>query len=327
MKLPGGGNLPFKELLKRLYVEQDKDGVADAAAQLSYYFLFALFPFMVFLTTLVAYLPLGNALGRGMNQLQAFLPEAARKLIEERLSGLLAHPRPKLLTFGILVTLWSSSRGVDALRRALNLAYDVRDSRPYWRQQLVSLGFTFGGATALLVTVAVLLAGGQVGYWLATHTHVGGAYLTVMSVLRWPITAMIIVACVASGFYFLPDVKQDFRFITPGSVVTTAGWLATSWGFGFYASHVGGYDATYGSLGGVMVVLTWMYLSGFVFLMGGELNAVIEHASLSGKRPGEHAEGQGAEPLEIAPKAEAQAPAPSPKVVPRDGPRDRRPLA
>src|SRR3954466_370286 len=117
MKLPGGGNLPFKELLKRLYVEQDKDGVADAAAQLSYYLLFALFPFMVFLTTLVAYLPLGAALNRGLSQIQAFLPQDARQLIQERLTGVLTTTRPNLLTIGLLVTIWSASRGVDALRR------------------------------------------------------------------------------------------------------------------------------------------------------------------------------------------------------------------
>lgn len=318
MRLPGGGRLPLKELLKRLYVEQDKDGVSDVSAQLSYYLLFALFPFMVFLTTLVAYLPLGAALNRGLSQVQAFLPQDARQLIEERLTGVLTTTRPKLLTIGLLITIWSASRGVDALRRALNLAYDVRDERPYWKQQLVSIGFTFGGATALLVSVAFLLAGGKMGFWIAERLSLDGAYMVGMAVLRWPVTVFLIMASVAAGYYVLPNVKQEFRFITPGSVVTTLGWVATSWGFGFYASHFGSYDVTYGSLGGVMVVLTWLYLSGYVFLLGGELNAVIEHASRSGKKPGEHAEGEGAEPVVVELKAGSNGPAPPPRVVPRE---------
>jgi len=324
MRLPGGGRLPFKELLKRLYQEQDKDGVSDAAAQLSYYLLFALFPFMVFLTTLVAYLPaLGSSLSRGISQIQAFLPEDARKLIQERLTGVITTTRPKLLTVGILVTIWSASRGVDALRRALNLAYDVRDARPYWKQQLISIGFTFGGATALLVSVAFLLAGGKLGYWVAERLALDNVYLVVVGILRWPVTIFLLMASIAAGFYLLPDVKQQFRFITPGSVVTTLGWLLTSWGFGFYASRFGSYDVTYGSLGGVMVVLTWLYLSGFVFLIGGELNAVIEHASKSGKKPGEHAEGDGPDRAAVPPKAEGPDPTPPLRPIPDGRPQPR----
>lgn len=303
MRLMGGGRLRFIEFVKKLYEEYEKDAVADTAAQLSYYFLFSLFPFLFFVTALVAYLPLAGTMEQMLTRLRPVVPGEAMNLIDTHLRALISQPRPRSLTFALLVSVWSASRGVDAVRRALNLAYDVTESRPWWRTELASLGMTIAGAVLVLVAVALLIAGGQFGFWLAAKIGVEWYYVWIMNWLRWPLTALAIMTVAALTYYFLPDVKQEFKFITPGSVAGTLLWLLVTWAFGQYVSRFGDYNVTYGSIGGVIVLLTWLYLSGFIFIMGGEVNAILEHAAATGKASGARAEGEAPPPPEERPSA------------------------
>jgi membrane protein len=285
--------MSFGALGKRLYREYENDAVADSAAALGYYFVFALFPFMFFLTTLAAYIPyvrrsVDTLLARG----HEILPPQAMALIDEHLRDLVAKPRPRLLTVGLLVTLYSASRGVDAVRKALNLAYDVKESRPFWKTEALAFGMTIGGALLTLVAVGLLAAGGIAGFWLAERLGIASEYVFVWSWLRWPVTAVVIMSLAAVAYYLLPDVEQEFKFITPGSVLGTVSWLVATWGFTQYAGHFGTYNITYGSIGGVIVMLTWFYISGFIFLMGGEINAIIESVSPEGKDSGARAPGE-----------------------------------
>ena len=276
MRTPGGGSIPFKIFLKRLYGAYEDDAVSDSAATLAYYFVYSLFPFLVFLATLTAYLPLGNSVDTLLDRMRTIVPSQAMGLIDEHVHGLIARPRPSLLTFGLLITVYAASRGIDALRKALNLAYDVKESRPFWRTELLAIGMTVGGALASMMAVALLVAGGYAGFWIARAIHVGPEYVFVWKWLRWPITAAVIMLAGAINFYVLPDVRQKFKYITAGSVIATLIWLATTWAFGQYVAHFGSYDVTYGSIGGVIILMTWFYLSGFIFLLGGEMNAILE---------------------------------------------------
>jgi membrane protein len=278
------------------------DAVTDTAAQLSYYVLFSLFPFLFFLVTLTAYLPLQGTANAMLSQLGRLMPGDAYALVQEHLSSLLTQTRPKLLTLGFAVTLWSASRGVDAFRKALNLAYDVKESRPFWKTQGVALLMTAAGAILMPLSFAMVLIGGRAGYWVAERADVGEMYLLVWSWLRWPTTASVVMLAAALAYWLLPDVKQEFKYITPGSVLGTLAWLATTWGFTQYVEHFGKYNVTYGSIGGVIVLLLWLYLSGLVFIVGGEINAVIEHASEGGKDKGARAAGEAAPPEEDRPK-------------------------
>jgi membrane protein len=294
----------FKAFLKRLYDEYENDAVADSAAALSYYFVFALFPFLFFLTTLTAFVPfVRNSVDTILARAHAILPEQAIGLIDTHLRGLVETPRPHLLTLGLVATLYSASRGVDALRKTLNLAYDVKESRKWWRTELVAFGMTIGGAALVLVAIMALTAGGSAGFWLARHVGIAHEYVLIWSFLRWPVTAAVIMLCAALAYYILPDVKQQFRFITPGSVIGTLVWLVATWGFSVYAGNFGSYNVTYGSIGGVIVLLTWFYISGFIFLMGGEINAVIEHAAPDGKASGARAPGEAPPPKSERPSA------------------------
>lgn len=292
MNLPGGGRLSLREFVRRLIHEFDENGVGDSAAQVSYYLFFSLFPFLLFLATLAAYLPLGRASRELTARLAEVLPGNAATLVEEYVSSFLTKPRPNALTVALLGTFWSASRGVDAVRIALNRAYGVRETRPYWRTQVNALGLTAAGAILMLTSVSILLIGGDMGVRLARWVGIEWGYHRLAGWLRWPLTAFVVMWVAALAYYLLPDVEQKFRYITPGSVVGTLLWLAATWGFTFYTSHFGTYDVAYGSLGGVIVLLTWFLISATAFLLGGTINAILEHASIEGKDKGEHVEGE-----------------------------------
>ena len=268
------GRLGWRDFLKEVYREYNHDNVSDTAAILGYYFVYSLFPFLFFLATLAAYIPhvrvsVETLLARG----HALLPALAMNVIEKNLRALVGHPRPRLLTVGLAGTLYSASRGVDAVRKALNLAYDVKESRPFWKTELLAFGMTVGSAALILFGIAGLIAGGDFGLWAAGKLDIAPVYVFAWRWLRWPVTALLIMSCAAIGYYVLPDVEQEFRFITPGSVVGTLAWLLGTWGFSQYASRFSSYNVTFGSIGGVVLLITWFYITGFIFLMGGEINA------------------------------------------------------
>jgi membrane protein len=266
--------------LERIYRAFDRNSVADNAAAVSYYFVFSLFPFLFFLATLTAYIPyVRNSVWAVMARAQHLMPPAAMELIDKHVGNLVGQTRPRLLTVGLLVTLYSASRGVDAVRKALNLAYRVKETRPFWRTELIAFGVTLGGAALVLVGITVLILGGSGGLWLARHLGFTTVYIAVWGWLRWPVTVMAIVSCAALAYHFLPNVshaEHRFRFISPGTLTGTGAWLLATVAFAEYAAHFGGYNVTYGSIGGVIALMTWFYISAFIFLMGGEVNALWE---------------------------------------------------
>ena len=293
----GNGDLRLRlswgGFFKRLYQGYEDHGVADSAATLGYYFIFSLFPFLFFLATLTAFIPHVRLLvDTLLERARVFLPSLAMGIVEKYLNGLVGSSKPLLVTLGLLVALYSASRGVNAVRTALNRAYDVKESRPLWKTELLAFGMTVGGGLLLLVGIAALLAGGSAGLWVASHLSIADEYVSVLRWIRWPMTTVAIMLGAALSYYLLPDVQQKFKFITPGSVIGTLAWLLASWGFGTYVAHFGSYNVTYGSIGGVIVLLTWFYITGFILLMGGEMNAIIEQAAPDGKESGARAPDQ-----------------------------------
>ena len=298
------GRLSWKDFLKKVYREYNHDNVSDTAAVLGYYFVYSLFPFLFFLATLAAYVPhVQVSMDTLLARAHALMPSMAMNIIEKNVRALVAHPRPHLLTVGLAGTLYSASRGVDAVRRALNLAYDVKESRPFWETELLAFGMTISCAALVLFGIAALIAGGDIGLWAAGKLDIARAYVVVWSWLRWPVTALLITSCAALVYYLLPDVEQEFKFITPGSVLGTLVWLLSTWGFSQYAGHFGSYNVTFGSIGGVVLLMTWFYLTAFIFIMGGEINAILEAASEEGKASGARTPGEAPQPPAQRPSA------------------------
>jgi membrane protein len=257
--------------------------VADGAAQVAYYLVFSLFPLLFVLTALPAYLPIGKAVGEAIDRLRPFLPKQAQSILFSRLTALLTETRPKFLTIGILVAVWSASRGAAAIGAGLNRAYGVQEGRPYWRVQIAAIGVTVVGALLGLLAIAALVAGSSAGFWVADHLGIANLYRVLVRWARWPLTAVSLMLAADVAYYFLPDVEQRFRYVTPGAVTATLAWMVATWGFGVYVAHFSSFSATYGSLGGAIILLTWFYISAAILLLGGRINAAWEEARGRGR--------------------------------------------
>jgi membrane protein len=272
-------HLTWREFGRRLWAELKEDAVTECAAQLAFYFLFSLFPFLFFLVTLAANLPFApGAVDAMLERLAPLMPAEALSVVEGHLDSLVQQSHPRLITLGLLVALWTASRGVDAFRRALNLAYDVPEYRPMWKTQGLAILMTLAGSLFIPLAFALFLLGGQLGEWIAERLHVLNAFHTVWSWLRWPLTAALVMLVLALCYWRLPAVKHRYKFLSPGALVATVLWLVTTWGFTQYVENFGSYNVTYGSIGGVIVLMLWLYLTGLIFILGGEVNAVMEHA-------------------------------------------------
>jgi membrane protein len=281
------GGIGAKELARRVIAELRDDDCLGRAAQLAYYFLFALFPFFLFLTTLLGYLPIPDLLDRLLGMLGEMLPGDALQLVQENVRDLVTNQRGGLLSFGILAALWTSSGALTAIIDSLNRAYDVDEGRPFWKVRGLAILLTIGLSAFLIVSLILLTFGPQIGAWVAELFGLGRLFELAWNVLRWPVIVGLLIVAMALLYYMAPDVEQRWQWITPGSACAVIGWLLASFGFSFYVNRFGSYNATYGSIGAVIVLLTWMYLSGLFVLIGGEINAEIEHAAQDGKAPGE----------------------------------------
>jgi membrane protein len=285
-------SLGWGELLKRTAKETQADNGFGLAAQLAYYFFLALFPALLFLIALAGLFASPDMIARLVNSMSGTVPPDVINIVREQLIGLTSGSPGGILTFGVLAALWSSSAALVALIDALNRAYDVEDSRPWWKQRLTAILLTIGVAVFILVSFALVVAGPQLAESIASRFGLGAAFEWGWKILQWPVVLALVATAFGLIYYFAPDVDQDFVFLTPGSVAATILWLIGSLGFRFYVVNFGSYNQTYGAIGGVMVLLVWLYLSGLVAIVGAEMNAEIEHASAHGKEAGEKRPGQ-----------------------------------
>ncbi|MCQ4277849.1 YihY/virulence factor BrkB family protein [Pseudomonas stutzeri] len=274
------------ELLKRTFKEFSNDDMTTYASALAYRAIFSLFPFLLFLIALLGLLDLQEFFTWLRQQVSLVLPPDALDLVNPVIDEM-QQEKGGFVSFGILVALWSASVGVRSLMNAMNKAYDVEEGRPTWKLMLLSVVYTIGLALILLATAALMIVGPQVIEWLADQVGLKEIVVTLWTWLRWPVVVVLMMLVVAVLYYVTPDVEQEFRFITPGSVVAVIVWIAASIAFGLYVQNFGNYDATYGSIGAVIVLLLYFYISAAVLLLGAEMNAVIEHASAEGKDEGD----------------------------------------
>jgi membrane protein len=279
-----------KDFLSRVWARAEEDEVFGRAAQLSYYFLLSLFPLLLFLITLFGYMAgAGSHLRHKLiTYLGSVMPGAALQLVVATIDQVTEARGGGKLWFGLLAALWAASSGLNALAQALNVAYDVPETRPWWKVRLVSIALTV--AIALLIVSALLLVlyGGQLGDSLATFIHEGYAFTVAWKILQWPISLVFVFIAFALIYQFGPNLParrrgghlpaSDFRrrWFSPGVVVAVILWMLVSLGFRLYLHFFNSYSATYGSLGALIILMLWFYLSGAAILLGGEINCEIE---------------------------------------------------
>jgi len=280
-------SLSWYELGRRTWREALDDDVPGLAAQLSYYFFLALFPALLFLLALASFFPLGNVTDDVARSLGPFVSPQVLELIQEQMRRLANNENGGLLTFGVAAALWSSSAALVSIVGALNRAYDIEEGRPWWKVRLVAIGLTLGVAVIVLVALSLVLGGPALANRLGQTTGWGAPFEWTWLVLQWPLVFALVTTGIGLIFYFGPDADQDWVWISPGAVAATILWLLVSLLFKLYIANFTDYEASYGTVGGVIVVLLWFYLSGIAILAGAELNAEIEHASPHGKAPGQ----------------------------------------
>lgn len=278
--------ISWRELALRTWREINEDNCPALAAQLAYYFILALFPALIVVVAIGSFFP-RSTIQDVLVALAPFTPPEALSLIRDQLTAILDSEQGGLLTVGVLGALWSSSAALTAIIDTLNRAYDIDERRPWWKVRLLALALTVGLAVFILTAFALVVAGPELARALADRWGLGSTFATAWMVVQWPIVFLLVAFGVALIYYFAPDADQDWAFITPGSAVATVLWLIASLGFRFYVQRFGDYNATYGALGAAVLLLVWLYVSGFAVLIGAELNSVIEHASPQGKDPGE----------------------------------------
>ena len=286
MKISGlRGMRPFA-LIKEAIKSFNEDDMSTYASGLAYQILFSLFPFFIFLIALISTLHLPDFMMWLRQQAEMFLPEQAMDQVNMVL-GQLQQPRGGLLSAGAIVALWTASAGARATMNALNVAYGVKEGRPAWKIYLLSIFYTLAIAAMLTGSAALLLVGPQAMEWLSYQIGFEKFFVTLWAWVRWPIALFLLTLSVAIVYYSAPDAQQKFRFITPGAVLSVLVWILASLAFDFYVSNFGNYNAMYGSIGAVIVLLLYFYISSAVLLFGAEINAVIEHYSPTGKDHGE----------------------------------------
>jgi membrane protein len=287
------GGLTVGELGKRVYREAWEDEIVDRAAGLAYYFLFALFPALLFLTSLLGMLPVPDLMDKLMAYVQQALPGDAASMIRKTLAEIVGGANGGLLSVGAIVALWSASAGVASMMTALNIAYDVEEARPWWKRRLVAIALTVALATLILSAMVLLVFGGAIGRAIDGFLGLGSLVGTVWNVAQWPVAALFVMTAIAVLYYAAPNVEhRRWYWVTPGSVVALVAWLAISVALRLYVTYVGDYNATYGSIGGVILLILWLYLTGLAMLLGAEVNAEIEHAAAARGAPTAKAKGE-----------------------------------
>lgn len=265
--------ITMKDFWKELFFRFNHDEVIGLSAQLAYFFLLSLFPFLIFLITLIGFLPISQDDVLGL--VSHFAPGETMALIETNLRIILEEKRGGLLSFGVIATLWSASNGINAMIRAMNRAYDVEENRSFLVSRLMAIFLTVGMIFVIIVALLLQVFGEAIGLLVFTNLGVSESFITVWNAFRIIISSLIMVVILALLYFLAPNKRIHLKEVWVGAFIATIGWQLVSFAFAYFVSNFGNYSATYGSLGGIIVLLIWFYLSAMIIILGGELNAMI----------------------------------------------------
>jgi membrane protein len=274
-----GGLTPLK-LTRLVMTKIGEDELSTRSAALSYYFLLALFPMFLFLVSLIGVFAGAGSQLRDtiLNALGRLAPGSASGLVHSVVQQTIKHSSGIKLAAGILGALWAASGGMSAVVVSLNVVYRTKETRPWWKQKLTVVGLTLALSALIIVAIVLVLYGGKLGQLLASHIGLGQAFAVAWKVLQWPLSFAAMFLSYSLIYYFAPDLEErKWYWVTPGAVAGVALWLLASLGFRVYLHFFNSYSATYGSIGAVVILMLWLYITGFAILIGGQVNWVIEN--------------------------------------------------
>jgi membrane protein len=274
--------LNWKTFLGRLWTRLNEHDIFGSAAQLSYYFLLALFPLLLFLMSLLGYFAEAGSQLRNklITYLATVMPSSAITLVHTTLDEITQSTGGGKISLGILAALWAASNGMGAISDTLNDAYGVKEQRSWWKVRLVAIVLTISVSILIVVALAIVLFGGQIGERVATHFGFTRVFIVVWKILQWPIALFFLLLTFDLIYSFAPDVRRRKRkWWTRGSVAAVIIWLLVSFGFRLYLHFFNSYSVTYGSLGALIVLMLWFYFTGLAILIGGEINSELEQSA------------------------------------------------
>jgi membrane protein len=265
--------------VKRLRKAVSEDDVSGAAAELAYRFFLALFPFFIFLAALGGFIAsisgVQNPTDEIMDMVGQSLPADSASVLRTQLQGVIESQNAGLLSIGILGAIWASSSGVGALMKNMNRIHGVGESRSTVARIAIALGLTILGAGIMVLAFVVLFVGQLYGPDIASEIGLEDTAATLIALARWPIALVLILMAVGFMYWLAPNSQVSLKWISSGAVFFSITWVIATLGFGIYVSHFSSYNQTYGTLGGVVVLLIWFYLTAFLLLLGAEINSVI----------------------------------------------------
>jgi membrane protein len=271
-----GVTTPVRTLIKRI----NDDDILGRAAQLSYYFLLALFPLLLFLVSLLGYFVKSGSEFRAklIMYLSALMPETAVTLVRNTFDEISDSAGGGKLSLGLLAALWAASNGMGAISSTLNTAYDVKETRPWWKVRLISVLLTIALSVLIIAALAIILYGGSIGDAVTEGYGFGSAFRWLWGLLQWPIALLFVLATFNLIYNLAPNLRgSQRRWATPGALVGVALWLLVSFGFKIYLHFFDSYSVTYGSLGALIVLMLWFYFTGVAILIGGEINSLANN--------------------------------------------------
>jgi membrane protein len=267
--------MQVKRFAKQFAHEFMNDNVQDVGAMMAYYAVMALFPMLIFVLSIALLVIPDNTVREGLAMATATLPLSVRDVISTRVDALLDASGAGFAILGAALALWGASRGAVAMMTALNTMFNKKETRSWVRRQLTAIVITIAVAVLAVLALGLLVVGPTLGHWAADRFGLGNAFDVAWGIARWVGAGVLIMLVWAICYKFLPNTDAPFRIFTPGAAIGVLLWLGISALFGLYLGHFNSYEATYGTLGGAIIFLTWLWLSNVALLVGAEINDVI----------------------------------------------------
>ena len=272
----------LRSALLRTYADVERNHTLQMAAALSYYFVMSLFPALIFLSAIVAFLPITGLFDQTLDLMARFVPPEGMEIVRKVLSDAVTPNRGAFLSLGFLGTLWTASGGFAAAIEALNIAYDAEETRPFWKTRFLAMFLALVIGLLLLIALFIMILGPHFGQRLASQMHLSRVWLWVWPYIHWMISVGFTVLAVEALYFLGPNVKQRFLATLPGAILSVGFWIGFSFLLGIYFRTFANFNKTYGTLGAGIALMVWLYWTGFAMLVGAELNAEMAKRTKEG---------------------------------------------
>lgn len=279
--LPGFDGIPLFTVMKFFVKGLFEGRLTIRASAISFDFFLAIFPSILFFFTIIPFVPIDNFQPTLLQMLEDVIPSTLWTHVSSTLEDIIIRPRSDLLSIGFVLALYFSTNGVNSIIEGFNSTFHGLESRPWWKQRLVSIFLVVVISFLVIIAISLFIIGGYVMKFLVREGILTNSFtIVIIHLVRWILIVSIFLFSISFLYYFAPAKKREFRFISAGSTFATILMILTTWGFNFYIENFSRYNALYGSIGTLLIFLLWIYFNSNILLIGFELNASIKSAKL-----------------------------------------------